>query len=198
MVPKLLPFPPLQQLFFLNHPHPCAPFFPRLNRQPGLPLCGVNRGFLWRPRPPPPQLPSQSSLERSASTFLMTQVSCPLPFSSWPSHPLSSSSSVSSLFIGSFLSAHKNPQQPPAASAASPRSLSSPSWASCFLQPPSAILIFFPSGWCSQGLPGTRWPTCPLEGLPTVVTVKWRPQAGCNLPSLGGFGTPGSSPRTRG
>lgn len=73
-----------------------------------------------------------------------------------------------------------------------------PPWASCSLQPPPAILIFFPSGWCSQGLPGTCWPTCPLEGLPTVVTVKWRPQAGCNPPSPGGFGTPGSSRRTRG
>lgn len=109
--------------------------------------------------PGPPPLPSQSSLERSASTFPMSQASCPLPFSSWSSHPLSSSS-VSSLSACSFLSARKNSQQPPAASLASPRPLSSPSWEGCSLQRLPSCLPASPSSprvgvpKASQGLAG--------------------------------------------
>ena len=179
-------------------PPPLCPFLPQAQQTTWAPsLWSKQRLFCGGPRSPhsPPKhlwsaLPAPFPCLRPA-----------VPFSSWSSHPLSSSSSVSSLSACSFLSAHKNSQQPPGRLIGLPQVpllalLGELFSAAAAILP--AGLTFFPSGWCSQGLPGTRWPACPLGGLPAVVTVKWRPQAGCNPPSPGGFETPGSSPRTRG
>ena len=106
-------------------PPPLCPFLPQAQQTTWAPSLWSKQRLVWG-GPRSPHSPPKHLWSALPAPFPCLRPA--VPFSSWSSHPLSSSSSVSSLSACSFLSAHKNSQQPPGTSLASPRSLSSPSW----------------------------------------------------------------------